>query len=617
MCGHGLASVELLPDGLLMTKVNELRVQSAEWTVLVVIDQPNLDPSLLSTINEVMKQARVATAKELITTMQNRAWLGRLRALKAYMFDHQQSANITPKRRLRRGWLDFVGQIGHTLFGLATDSSVRDCRQLVAHTQRYQKVIVHQVNELTTVLNHTQSAVAFAQEHVNQIGDFITDSLVPKLNRALSKLNYTNTKLYRLEKAFFFERIVTSLEQVTTSYIRAVRRYVRQKASLEVGRLTEDILSPYQLKEVLQQATSTTTYPVEPIQWYYEHTHVYPVWGKDTLIYRVKLPLVDGRTYTRYNIVTWPVPYNVSGYSIRLNVGQTDVGLSTTNGDIFHPVGCTGYQPMVCRTGPLYHSHRWGCPRTVIAGEIRHSKSCPVILNQGMNVTQITEVSYGEYVIVTWGEDLHVRCQGGSGNRHRLVPGTYLVTVPPQCVMMGEGYTLTGLIERVGHVSVKALRVLQPNILNITTIIPPDKAISLLDPPDFKRLDNFVHVNLAPIPDPPSAAFEWSHHGSRLSFGLVLTLVSLGALISICLAWRHKQNIANYVKGVPAMQIDEEELSERSSIDLGKALGPSASSIGDPLSSQKPKETDADHNKLGKSDRPNFFKFTSKQCTGN
>ena len=83
------------------------------------------------------------------------------------LVDYQFLEKNTTRRRPRRGWFDFVGQIGHKMFGLATDSSVCDCRRLLASTQRFQQVIVYQVNEQTTVLNHTQSAVALTQQRVN------------------------------------------------------------------------------------------------------------------------------------------------------------------------------------------------------------------------------------------------------------------------------------------------------------------------------------------------------------------------------------------------------------------------------------------------------------------
>ena len=78
-----------------------------------------------------------------------------------------------------------------------------------------------------------------------------------------------------------------------SSYMQAVQQYSWQMASLEIGILTEDIFSMAHLADVLCKATTGTTFPVQPLQWYYEHAHVFPVWGKDTSNYHVKLPLLN------------------------------------------------------------------------------------------------------------------------------------------------------------------------------------------------------------------------------------------------------------------------------------------------------------------------------------
>ena len=471
------ASVDVLHDGLLLTRADQLQVQSAEWTVLVVIEPPKVDTTLIRNIDIVRAQLEQAQARKVVSGIQAASWRGRLSFLDNFLQKVDSINNVSPKRE-KRGWFDFMGQIGHTMFGLATDDSIEECRRAIVNTRKSQREIVHQLNLFTTVLNRTQHAAAWNEHQISQVSDFITNRLIPKLNQALTKLNSTTNRVYRLEKAFYFERVVATLEQVTVSYVRLMRTHARQKASLELGRLTEDILSPSQLQDILSQATSTTTYPVSPIQWYYEHAHIYPVGGEDTLIYRVKLPLVDGRAYNRYTLATWPVPYVNKGYSIQIMVDHADVGMSTLDGDMFHPTGCMGWRPMVCRTGPRFNAHRWSCPKALISGNRKKSVYCRAQIGSQGNATLVTEISYGEYVVMTWGETLETRCEGQMSTRETLAAGTYLVTVSPGCSVIGEGVTLTGLIECVGHVSVKAMRVLAPSILNITDIIPQEQPMS-------------------------------------------------------------------------------------------------------------------------------------------
>ena len=116
------------------------------------------------------------------------------------------------------------------------------------------------------------------------------------------------------------------LEHVVSSYREAVQKYWCQKASLELDRLTEDVLTLPHPENILLKATSGATLPIRPI----------------------------GRTYTHYNLASWPVPYVNQEYSIQVNLDQNDVRVDTVNGDLFEPSACVGWRPMVCRTGPTY-----------------------------------------------------------------------------------------------------------------------------------------------------------------------------------------------------------------------------------------------------------------------
>ena len=107
---------------------------------------------------------------------------------------------------------------------------------------------------------------------------------------------------------------------------------------------------------------------------------------------------------------------------------------------------------------------------------------------KGNNGPQITEISYGKYIIITFGEVMETRCSIKAEIREQLVAGTYLIRVSPKCVVMGNSWTMTGLIERVGHTSVAALQVKALILLNITDIIPQNQVIKLLDKTPFTKV---------------------------------------------------------------------------------------------------------------------------------
>ena len=136
----------------------------------------------------------------------------------------------------------------------------------------------------TSILNQTRQEVVTNRAKIENLATWIQNILTPRVNELSAIMNITLHRLARLEHAFDYEKTVSLLEQVTAVYREYVQKYWRQKASLELGRLTEDILSWTQLIEVMKQATGPYMMPVTPLQWYYNHVLIYPVWGGEVLI---------------------------------------------------------------------------------------------------------------------------------------------------------------------------------------------------------------------------------------------------------------------------------------------------------------------------------------------
>ena len=58
-----------------------------------------------------------------------------------------------------------------------------------------------------------------------------------------------------------------------------------------------------------------------------------------------------------------------------------------------------------------------------------------------------------------------------------------MVAVPVMCQLSGSDWALSGLVQRVGHVYVKALHVVASGILNIIKIVSIHRAIEIVDQP--------------------------------------------------------------------------------------------------------------------------------------
>ena len=215
-------------------------------------------------------------------------------------------------------------------------------------------------------------------------------------------MNITLCRLSRLERAFYFEKTVSLLEQVSSVYRKYVQKYWRQIASLELGRLTEDILTWPRLM-LCAKPPSPDMIPILPLQWY-NHVLIYPVWGGDVLIFRLKLPLINARIYNRYQLLlTWPIPYKSRpGYTIHIILDHTDIGIDSVSGDLFSPIHCVGWKPIVCQTGAIYAPNTPSRAHVLITKDKAHTKFCDVQVERGVNRTIISQVTSGKFVLSTW-----------------------------------------------------------------------------------------------------------------------------------------------------------------------------------------------------------------------
>ena len=83
--------------------------------------------------------------------------------------------------------------------------------------------------------------------------------------------------------------LVTQMLLSAQQYARSCDQWQQRKTHLEAGRLTETLLPPTTLKELLASVLPQTGRIVQP----HEQSPVTPVWTNNVLIYRVKLPLIS------------------------------------------------------------------------------------------------------------------------------------------------------------------------------------------------------------------------------------------------------------------------------------------------------------------------------------
>ena len=139
----------LLSDKLLITRATDIHVRPGTYTVLVVIDAHRREPRMEERLNELrLVIEKLRTHQNYSRTTLN-VWEQRIRDMEATMTPPLQ---MLPNTRIKRGLFNFVGEIGATLFGIATEDKVAQLKHHITKDQRTNRRIVHATNELITSL---------------------------------------------------------------------------------------------------------------------------------------------------------------------------------------------------------------------------------------------------------------------------------------------------------------------------------------------------------------------------------------------------------------------------------------------------------------------------------
>ena len=236
-----------LPDGISIRGGETLRQIIASWDVYVTLDPPPFPVDLADRV------AALGHTMDEISELADKGYIYDLEPHK--LRRHRLMGLLGMKRRTKRGLLDVGGSILHALFGVATNAQLDRYQAAVTEIQGNQQDIAHAYNQLASIVNQTRTyskALAIRQQ---QMQDGIT-----KLHRAINLITQhiqeNARRINRLEVLTNLDRYQDTLPIATQQYMSQVQLFRRQRAELETGRLTRDLLSLAQLSEIYLGAGS-------------------------------------------------------------------------------------------------------------------------------------------------------------------------------------------------------------------------------------------------------------------------------------------------------------------------------------------------------------------------
>ena len=472
---------EPISDRLLVTGGSEIRVQAAAWTVLVVLDAPKPEPDLrlkLETFRTVMRRLYTVVPS---TDSIRQAWEQRISDIE----DSMSSPNS--RTRGRRGLFNLIGTISSKLFGTATEAQVEECLRHIEKAMAISSGMYHTANELVSVVNQTKNELQQKRKHVLDIENDVT--------QLKDEVDTLGTKVTDLDQQSHIDLLLSAFESTHNLWLRHHDRYQRQRASLELGWLTEEILPPTELAVILEHGRAAGLYAPN-LEWFYEHVRIDPLWeDSERLVFEAELPLINNVNYLRYRIWTWPVPQNDTQYTVKLQSPE-DVAVDTRTGGIFEPHSCLGANPAICRTGPIYGQGRLMCPRGILNGNTQQRQVCEVTVSK-LNSPEgfAHELIPGLFVVFSYGEEYVVYCPARPEHRDYLETGLFKIKVEPGCRIVGKDWTIHGLIQGKSKVTLK-LPTIPIVSMDLSDMLNGAELQKHLSKPIWKDLPEIRNLNL-------------------------------------------------------------------------------------------------------------------------
>ena len=555
-----LQTTRLEEDGVTIADGGDVQVLAGDWRVWVAIQVPQTPEDFQRELNKMeylINHPRVTGASNSNNTMAvspltKASWLGRIRRIRQDLPAYGLKDDTA--RRRKRGLLDAVGKLAHQLFGMATDDEVNEIKAAMNTLNSNQAAVVHNVKQLTTMVNSSRLYSTENRERVNEI--------TRRFRRVEMYLPKLDNELNHLALLVEFERILEDLEIKGNTLRDMQRLYEHRRQDLQLGQLTEELLPVRTLEGILNQGTTADMIPLEEKNWYYMYVTLKPMWANSNfLIYEASLPFVRPSKFLLYSLQTWPIPTE-KHYSVKIQA-EGKFGYNTQNGELFEAESCQGHNPLVCVADPVWGDEGLPCIRGLLLGQKQAMGSCHVeIINS--TETVIARLSLNEYVISTMGETTTLRCTGNSSKVIQLDKGAHGIKIDQHCHVKGKGWTIHALhsYNVSKRFMTKALPRLNP--LNLTEILRKP-LLDFTPGIGLPRLGVMTPISIDQFKNMEVRSMHWR---SESATWIVLVIVIAGAVLFVLgLCKMYRQEGKWFPKQCPrkrvtATPVDEESLPE-------------------------------------------------------
>ena len=302
LCRVASIDVQGLPQGLLQRKM-DLGITTEVWKVVITVEDSS------SQWEQVM---RVVTSLTDLNVPGLDPWS---RSQLLQLRDRINHLNQSHQRRQKRGLIDGIGTVAHSLFGLATDSEVSDLREKIEENRRWQQTMSTWSDDFVVIINKTREDMAMNRAVLNNITE-----------QTLKSIDHIH--------------LIMTLQDQVHQLELINRRTNNIIDDLEHGLLTELIQPRTTLSSIVDGSIA--------LEWYYRWCSISPLWNEGW-VFETRLPIVSQEPIIGYELIAFPV-WGPGNLTVKWDIARY-AALDTASGTVTEPRACHGNDPVVCSRG--------------------------------------------------------------------------------------------------------------------------------------------------------------------------------------------------------------------------------------------------------------------------
>ena len=342
--------------------------------------------------------------------------------------------------RSKRGLMDVVGYLSQRLFGTATDSEVQQLQDKVLENRNSLRGVMHIQRDFMSIVNVSHNELVRNRDAINNLTHSMHE-LKHWVARILVDINEYVHGIITYNK---ISEQVLRITQHVDLYEELVRVQELQRAALETGNLQERLLPRHILGELTTLPEMAGAELITPLEFYYMHVKIVPLWGGRTLGFKVSIPLVDPTVYLGYQLKTFPVPIGNVSATITI-LGSGKVAVDPHTGGLFQADECLGTNPLICPPVPVHRDmDHIGCTQAIILGRDVTQYCSATIENFAKPKEQVLMQGPNHLVIVTQGSVVTERCPYDVTKKD-ISKGTHQISWNQACMLHTSHWAIPGL----------------------------------------------------------------------------------------------------------------------------------------------------------------------------